>query len=131
MIVKTPAAANTPQSMPEAETVRVSVANLMTFPWIAKPVAAGRLALQGYLFDIHTGEWDETLLQLFRVPRALLPEVRDNAAEFGATETELLGAPIPIRGMAGDQQAATIGQACFTPGMIKSTYGTGRWAPSR
>ena len=80
------------------------------------------------LFDIHTGEWDETLLQLFRVPCALLPEVRDNAAEFGATEAELFGAPIPIRGMAGDQQAATIGQACFTPGMIKSTYGTGCFA---
>ena len=68
------------------------------------------------------------LLEIFGVPRALLPEVRDNAAEFGATEPELFGTPIPIRGMAGDQQAATIGQACFEPGMLKSTYGTGCFA---
>jgi glycerol kinase len=80
------------------------------------------------LLDIHTGEWDETLLDIFRVPRSLLPDVRDNAAEFGTTEPGLLGAAIPIRGMAGDQQAATIGQACFQPGMIKSTYGTGCFA---
>lgn len=80
------------------------------------------------LLDIHTATWDDELLALFGVPRALLPEVRDNAAEFGATEPELLGAFIPIRGMAGDQQAATIGQACFKPGMIKSTYGTGCFA---
>ena len=80
------------------------------------------------LFDIIPRRMGRELLQLFRVPRELLPEVRDNAAEFGTTEAELLGAPIPIRGMAGDQQAATIGQACFTPGMIKSTYGTGCFA---
>ncbi len=80
------------------------------------------------LLDIHTGAWDEALLSIFGVPRALLPQVRDNAAEFGGTEPELFGAAIPIRGMAGDQQAATIGQACFKPGMIKSTYGTGCFA---
>jgi glycerol kinase len=80
------------------------------------------------LLDIHTGEWDEALLRFFGVPRALLSEVRDNAAEFGSTEPELFGASIPIRGMAGDQQAATIGQACFEPGMMKSTYGTGCFA---
>ena len=80
------------------------------------------------LLDIHTGEWDEALLDLFRVPRSLMPEVRDNAAEFGASEPDLLGASVPIRGMAGDQQAATVGQACFAPGMIKSTYGTGCFA---
>jgi len=80
------------------------------------------------LLDIHTGAWDEALLEIFGVPRALLPEVRDNACEFGATEPELFGAAIPIRGMAGDQQAATIGQACFAPGMLKSTYGTGCFA---
>jgi glycerol kinase len=80
------------------------------------------------LLDIHTGEWDEALLRFFGVPRALLSEVRDNAAEFGSTEPELFGAAIPIRGMAGDQQAATIGQACFEPGMMKSTYGTGCFA---
>ncbi len=80
------------------------------------------------LFDIHTGCWDEELLEIFRVPRELLPDVHDNAAEFGVTEDDLFGAAIPIRGMAGDQQAATIGQACFAPGMIKSTYGTGCFA---
>ena len=80
------------------------------------------------LLDIHTGEWDEALLDVFRVPRSLLPEVRDNAAEFGITLADLFGGAMPIRGMAGDQQAATVGQACFAPGMIKSTYGTGCFA---
>jgi glycerol kinase len=80
------------------------------------------------LLDIHTGTWDDSMLELFRVPKSLLPEVRDNAAEFGETEADLFGAPIPVRGMAGDQQAATIGQACFEPGMFKSTYGTGCFA---
>jgi glycerol kinase len=80
------------------------------------------------LLDIHTGQWDAELLDIFGVPRALLREVRDNAAEFGDTDAELFGAPIPIRGMAGDQQAATIGQACFEAGMLKSTYGTGCFA---
>ena len=80
------------------------------------------------LLDIHTGTWDDELLGIFGVPRAMLPEVRDNAAEFGLTDPALFGAPIPIRGMAGDQQAALIGQACFAPGMIKSTYGTGCFA---
>ena len=77
------------------------------------------------LFDIHSQSWDEELLDLFRVPRATLPEVRDCAAHFGETKAELLGRPIPVTGMAGDQQAAAVGQACFSPGMIKSTYGTG------
>jgi glycerol kinase len=80
------------------------------------------------LLDIRTGQWDAELLDIFGVPRALLREVRDNAAEFGDTDAELFGAPIPIRGMAGDQQAATIGQACFEAGMLKSTYGTGCFA---
>jgi glycerol kinase len=77
------------------------------------------------LFDIGRGTWDAGLCKLFGVPMALLPEVRDNAAEFGSTAAELFGAPIRVRGMAGDQQAATIGHGCFKPGMIKSTYGTG------
>jgi glycerol kinase len=80
------------------------------------------------LFDIHRQRWDDELLALFRVPRPLLPEVRDNAGDFGGSATEPFGAPIAIAGMAGDQQAATIGQACFSPGMIKSTYGTGCFA---
>jgi glycerol kinase len=77
------------------------------------------------LLDIHRGVWDDELLDLFRVPRSLLPEVRDSAAPFGHTDPALFGTAIPILGIAGDQQAATIGQACFAPGMVKSTYGTG------
>ncbi|WP_431302478.1 glycerol kinase GlpK [Sediminicoccus sp. BL-A-41-H5] len=78
------------------------------------------------LFDIHRGSWDAELCDLFRVPMAILPQVRDCAAHLG--ETRLLGGSIPILGAAGDQQAATIGQACFAPGMMKSTYGTGCFA---
>lgn len=80
------------------------------------------------LFNIHTGTWDDELLKILRVPRAMLPEVRDCASDFGASDPSLLGASIAIRGIAGDQQAATIGQACFEPGMLKSTYGTGCFA---
>jgi glycerol kinase len=82
-------------------------------------------AARTMLFDIRRGCWDEDLLKLFGIPAALLPEVRDNAAEFGMTEPGLLGAAVPVRGMAGDQHAAMLGQACFAPGMVKSTYGTG------
>ena len=77
------------------------------------------------LFDIHRQAWSEELLALFGIPRALLPEVRDTAAEFGTTEAGLFDRPLPVLAMIGDQQAAGVGQACFEPGMIKSTYGTG------
>ncbi|WP_372986545.1 glycerol kinase GlpK [Marinobacter sp.] len=77
------------------------------------------------LFNIHTQNWDDTLLDLFRVPRQLLPEVLDCAADFGTTDREWLGAELQVAGIAGDQHAALIGQACFEPGMAKSTYGTG------
>ena len=77
------------------------------------------------LFDIHAQRWDEELLRLMRVPRALLPEVRDSSEVYDVTEPALFGRALPIGGIAGDQQAALIGQACFTPGMVKSTYGTG------
>ena len=77
------------------------------------------------LFDIHTQSWDDELLELFRVPRSILPDVRDCADDFGTTDKSVLGAEIPILGMAGDQQAALIGQAGFETGMTKSTYGTG------
>ena len=77
------------------------------------------------LFNIHTQRWDEDLLTLFNVPPALLPEVLDSAADFGECDASILGAPIPIAGIAGDQQAAAFGQCCFEPGMAKSTYGTG------
>ena len=80
------------------------------------------------LFDIRTQDWDDELLSAFKVPRALMPAVFDNTADFGVTEADLLGAAIPIAGVAGDQQAATVGQACFEPGMVKATYGTGCFA---
>ena len=85
-------------------------------------------AARTLLFDIGRGEWDAELCKLFRVPQSLLPRVLDCAAEFGTTESSLFGAPIRILGVAGDQQAATIGQGCFKPGMVKSTYGTGCFA---
>ncbi len=77
------------------------------------------------LYNIHDQRWDDALLERFRVPRALMPEVKDSADAYGECESELFGAAIPVTGIAGDQQAAAIGQACFAPGMIKSTYGTG------
>ena len=80
------------------------------------------------LFDIHAGAWSEAMLEVFGVPRAGLPAVLDCAAEYGVSDKKILGAAIPILGVAGDQQAATVGQACFAPGMVKSTYGTGCFA---
>jgi len=80
------------------------------------------------LYDIHAGDWDDELLAALNVPRGLLPEVRDSSADFGETAPDLFGGAIAIRGIAGDQQAATVGQACFEPGMVKSTYGTGCFA---
>lgn len=77
------------------------------------------------LFNIHTQRWDDELLEIFGVPASMLPEVRDCAADFGVTEKSVIGAAIPIGGIAGDQQAALIGQAAFSPGITKSTYGTG------
>ena len=77
------------------------------------------------LFNIHSQQWDDSLLELFQIPQSLLPEVKDCSADFGTTEAGLFGRAIPIGGIAGDQQAAAIGQACLEPGMIKSTYGTG------
>ncbi len=77
------------------------------------------------LFDIRKQQWDPELLDLFRVPQNCLPRVMDCAADFGVTDASVLGQALPICGVAGDQQAALIGQACFAPGMVKSTYGTG------
>jgi glycerol kinase len=77
------------------------------------------------MFNIHQQQWDPELLDMLSIPPSLLPEVRDCAADYGSTSKALLDAEIPIAGVAGDQQAALIGQACFEPGMIKSTYGTG------
>ncbi len=80
------------------------------------------------LFDIHRQDWSADLLTLFGVPRAILPDVLDCAADFGLTDPAIFGAAIPVLAMAGDQHAATVGQACFAPGMMKSTYGTGCFA---
>ena len=77
------------------------------------------------LYNIHSGEWDDDLLDMFRIPRELLPEVRDCAADFGVATDACLGGEVPVCGIAGDQQAALIGQAGFETGMTKSTYGTG------
>jgi glycerol kinase len=80
------------------------------------------------MFDIHKGAWDDELLKILRVPRSMLPEVKDSSHPFGESTPDLFGGAIAICGIAGDQQAATIGQACFAPGMMKSTYGTGCFA---
>jgi glycerol kinase len=100
--------------------------------WLAWKLSHGRLhvtdvsnASRTALFDIEHGRWDDALLELFRVPRALLPEVRASSGVFGAAAVGLLGAEIPIAGIAGDQQAALFGQGCHRPGMAKNTYGTG------
>ncbi|WP_018698933.1 glycerol kinase GlpK [Amorphus coralli] len=100
--------------------------------WIIWRLTGGKVhatdatnASRTLLYDIHKNQWDDELCALFGVPRSMLPEVLDCDGDFGTSEPNLLGAAIPIRGVAGDQQAATIGQACFKPGMMKATYGTG------
>jgi glycerol kinase len=85
-------------------------------------------AARTMLYDIGRGVWDADLCALFEVPMSVLPEVRDSAADFGLTRPDLFGRAIPILGVAGDQQAATVGQGCFEPGMMKATYGTGCFA---
>ena len=80
------------------------------------------------LYNIAEGCWDPQLCELFQVPASMLPSVRDCAAEFGTTDPDIFGAPVPITGIAGDQQAATVGQACFQAGMLKATFGTGCFA---
>ena len=82
-------------------------------------------AARTLMFDIHRRCWDEELLGHLRIPRALLPDVRASADDFGTTQADLLGVPVRIGGVAGDQQAALFGQACTAPGMVKNTYGTG------
>ena len=85
-------------------------------------------AARTMLYNIRTGDWDAEICGLLDIPMEMLPEVRDCAADFGVTRADLFGREIPILGVAGDQQAATVGQACFQPGMMKSTYGTGCFA---
>ena len=100
--------------------------------WLLWQLTAGRAHLtdasnasRTLLYNIHSGEWDEELLALFGVPRAILPEVRSSSEVYGVVDRHLYPAGVPIAGMAGDQQAALFGQACFRPGMAKNTYGTG------
>jgi glycerol kinase len=100
--------------------------------WLLNRLTGGELhvtdasnASRTLMFDIHAGRWDEDLLRILNIPAALLPEVRGNSEIYGETATGLFGARIAIAGMAGDQQAATFGQACLDPGMAKNTYGTG------
>ncbi|MFX6031714.1 FGGY family carbohydrate kinase, partial [Acinetobacter baumannii] len=77
------------------------------------------------LFNIHTQQWDDELLQLFDIPTSILPEVRSSSEVYGHTQSILTAQEIPISGIAGDQQAALFGQQCTQPGMVKNTYGTG------
>jgi len=85
-------------------------------------------AARTMIYDIHRNCWDDELCRLLDIPQSLLPEVKDCSADFGTTSSDILGSPISINGIAGDQQAALVGQACFKPGMLKSTYGTGCFA---
>lgn len=121
---------NVPQARERAEKGELAFGTIDSF--ILWRLTGGKVhatdvtnASRTMLFDIHRQQWDEDLLRLFRVPAALLPEVKDSSCIYGETVPELFGRPIPIAGIAGDQQAAVVGQACFTPGMAKATYGTG------
>ncbi len=94
----------------------------------ARHVTDATNAARTMLYNIGKGEWDTEICGLLDIPMEMLPEVLDSAAEFGICGADLIGADVPILGVAGDQQAATVGQACFGPGMLKSTYGTGCFA---
>jgi glycerol kinase len=103
--------------------------------WLIYNLTGGRVhatdatnASRTMLFNIATQQWDDEILGWFDIPKSLLPEVKDCCADFGVTDKALFGAEIRIAGVAGDQHAATVGQACFEPGMMKSTYGTGCFA---
>ncbi|WP_370159825.1 glycerol kinase GlpK [Salipiger bermudensis] len=103
--------------------------------WLIWNMTAGHVhvtdatnAARTMLYDISKGRWSSTMCEMLGIPMSMLPEVKDCAADFGMARADLFGTEIPILGVAGDQQAATIGQACFRPGMLKSTYGTGCFA---
>jgi glycerol kinase len=121
---------NVPGARQKAEAGDLAIGTIDTF--LLWRLTGGKVhasdatnASRTLLFDIHHQQWSEELLALFGVPKKLLPEVRDCSGDFGMTEPSLFGRAIPIAGIAGDQQAAAVGQACFSPGMVKSTYGTG------
>jgi glycerol kinase len=121
---------NVPGAREQAEAGRLAFGTIDCF--LLWRLTGGRVhatdasnASRTMLFNIHTQAWDDELLALFNVPRSLLPDVLDCAAEFGETDADLFGGRVPVLGVAGDQQAALIGQAGIAPGMTKSTYGTG------
>ena len=121
---------NVPNARQRAEAGELAFGTIDS--WLLWQLTRGKVhatdatnASRTLLFNIHEQCWDGELLTLFNVPASVLPDVRDSAADFGTTCPELLGAAVPVTGIAGDQQAALVGQACFAPGMVKSTYGTG------
>lgn len=121
---------NVPGARARAESGELAFGTVDT--WLIWNLTGGRVhatdvsnASRTMLYNINSGEWDEELLSILKVPRALLPEVKPSSTLYGESIPELLGAAIPIAGVAGDQQAATFGQACYAPGTVKNTYGTG------
>ena len=121
---------NTPGARAAAEAGRLSAGTMDT--WVIWKLTGGRVhatdatnASRTLLYDIRAGQWSAEMATMLNVPMALLPEVRDCAGDYGVTDPAVLGAAIPIRGVAGDQQAALMGQGCIRPGEMKATYGTG------
>ena len=121
---------NVPGARARAENGELAFGTVDT--WLIWNLTGGKVhatdpsnASRTLLFNIHTGEWDDELLRIFEIPRALLPEVRPSSGVFGETSRDILARTLPIAGVAGDQQAALFGQACFSPGLTKNTYGTG------
>ena len=121
---------NVPGARERAERGELAFGTIDT--WLVWNLSGGRLhitdtsnASRTLLCNIHSGDWDDDLLALLDIPRSVLPQIRDSSAVYGEAEAHWLGAAIPIAGIAGDQQAATFGQACLAPGMAKNTYGTG------
>ncbi len=121
---------NVPNARKKAENGELLFGTVDTF--LLWRLTKGRIHVTDYsnasrtlLFNIHTGQWDDVILKELGIPRSMLPEVMPSSAVYGETDTEFFGAPIKIAGDAGDQQAATFGQACYEMGMVKNTYGTG------
>lgn len=119
-----------PQARQQAEEGRLAFGTIDTY--LLWQLTGGKAhatdatnASRTSLFNIHDQQWDNELLALFDIPRSVLPEVKDSAADFGQTDAQCFGLALPVASMIGDQQAALVGQACFEPGMVKSTYGTG------
>ena len=115
---------------PRAESGRLAFGTIDT--WLAWKLTGGAVhitdasnASRTLLYNIHTNQWDDDLLKLLNIPRAVLPEVRASSERYGETAASLFGARVPVAGMAGDQQAALFGQMCLQPGLLKNTYGTG------